>query len=158
MATEVRPVPEGYRTITPSLTIHDCARAIEFYKEAFGAVERSRFEGPGGKVWHAEIMIGDSIVMLNDEFPDYGSLAPTTIGGTSVALWAYVEDVDEAYARAVKAGAEADMEPDDMFWGDRMCALRDPFGHKWTIATHVEDVGPEDMKRRQEAMMKGVSA
>jgi PhnB protein len=159
MATDVKPIPDGYRTVTPALTIRDCARAIEFYKKAFGAQERMRAEGPGGKVWHAEVTIGDSIVMVNDEFPEQGGVAPSTIGGTPVGLWIYSEDVDAAYARAVEAGAETDMEPGDMFWGDRMCALRDPFGHKWTIATHVEDVSPEEMERRQKkAMEEWVSA
>lgn len=154
MATDVKPIPEGYHTITPSLTVRDCARALEFYKKAFGAEERMRADGPGGKVWHAEIKVGDSIVMVNDEFPEQGSVAPPTIGGSPVGLWFYTKDVDAAYKRAVQAGATTDMEPDDMFWGDRMCALRDPFGHKWTLATHIEDVSPEEMEKRQKAAME----
>jgi PhnB protein len=154
MTTEAKPIPEGYHTITPTLTVSDCARALDFYKKAFGAQERMRADGPGGKVWHAEITIGDSIVMVNDEFPEQGAVAPSTIGGSPVGLWVYTDDVDAAYERAVEAGATTDMEPDDMFWGDRLCALRDPYGHKWTLATHVEDVSPEDMEKRQKAAME----
>jgi PhnB protein len=154
MTTEAKPIPEGYHTITPTLTVSDCARALDFYKKAFGAQERMRADGPGGKVWHAEITIGDSIVMVNDEFPEQGAVAPSTIGGSPVGLWVYTDDVDAAYERAVEAAATTDMEPDDMFWGDRLCALRDPYGHKWTLATHVEDVSPEDMEKRQKAAME----
>jgi len=154
MAGKAKPIPEGYHTITPSLTVRDCAKALDFYKKAFGAEERMRADGPDGKIMHAEITIGDSIVMVNDEFPEQGAVAPSTIGGTPVGLWIYTKDADADYTRAVDAGATTDMEPDDMFWGDRMCALRDPFGHKWTLATHVEDVSPEEMQKRQKAAME----
>lgn len=147
---DVRAIPQGYHTVTPSLTVKGCAEAIEFYRDAFGAEEAMRSDGPGGVVWHAEIRIGDSPVMLNDEFPDRGVTGPSTLGGSPVTLWLYVEDVDAAYRRAVDAGAESTMEPDDMFWGDRMCAVEDPYGHKWSLATHVEDVSPEEMQRRME--------
>lgn len=151
--TKPNPIPDAYHTITPALTVSDCERALTFYKEAFGAEELMRADGPGGKIWHAEIKIGDSIVMVNDEFPEQGAVAPSG-AGSPVGLWIYSEDVDAAYERAVEAGAISDMEPEDMFWGDRMCALRDPFGHKWTIATHVEDVSPEEMEARQQAAME----
>lgn len=154
MSDNVSPIPEGYHTITPSLTIRDCAKAIEFYQEAFGAEERMRAPGPDGSVWHAEIQIGDSVVMLNDEFPEQGAHGPQALGGSPVGMWVYVEDVDQAFERAVDAGAEVSMPPADMFWGDRMGALVDPFGHKWTLATHVEDVSPEEMKERQKAAME----
>jgi PhnB protein len=154
MADQVHPIPEGYHTITPSLTMPDCAGAIDFYKEAFGAEERMRAPGPGGSVWHAEIQIGDSVVMLNDEFPEQGAHGPQALGGSPVGMWVYVEDVDAAFEKAVAAGAEVSMPPADMFWGDRMGALVDPFGHKWTLASHVEDVSPEEMKDRQKAAME----
>lgn len=154
MTDDVSPVPDQYGTVTPSLTISGCAEAIEFYDRALGAEELSRAEGPGGSVWHAEVRIGDSIVMLNDEFPDHGSVAPPSLGGSPVSLWIYVEDVDAAFERAVEAGAEATMEPGDMFWGDRMCAIVDPYGHEWSIATRVEDLSPEEMEERQEAALE----
>lgn len=149
MTGEVNPVPEQYGSVTPSLTIRDCAEAIEFYERALGAEEISRAEGPGGSVWHAEIRVGDSIVMVNDEYPDQGSVSPEALGGSPVSLWVYVEDVDAAFERAVEAGAEATMEPDDMFWGDRMCAIVDPYGHEWSLASRVEDLSREEMERRQ---------
>lgn len=148
--SEVKPIPERYSTVTPSLTCDGCAEAIVFYREAFGAEEVDRAAGPDGTVWHAEIRIGDAIVMLNDEFPQHGSTAPTTLGGSPVSLFVYVEDVDAAYERAVDAGAESTMEPTDMFWGDRTCGLVDPFGHRWSIATRVEELSPEELARRQE--------
>lgn len=147
-------IPEGYTSVTPSMTIQNCAEAIEFYKKAFGAKERARAPGPGGTVWHAEIQIGDSIIMVADEFPEHGAVGPQALGGSPVGIWLYVEDVDAAFARAVEAGAEATMEPDNMFWGDRMAAVKDPYGHKWSLATHVEDVSPEDMQERQQQAMQ----
>lgn len=154
MSREVEPIPERFGAVTPSLTIDGAAEAIEFYREALGAELLSSADGPGGQVWHAEIDVGGSVVMLNDAFPEHGSVAPTSLGGTPVTMWVYVEDVDAAFRRAVDAGAEATMEPEDMFWGDRMAGVRDPFGHEWSLATHVEDVDPEEMQRRQREARK----
>ena len=151
----VQAIPKGYHSITPHMTVRDAARAIEFYKQAFGAVERSVMKGPDGKVMHAELMIGDSIVMLNDEFPEFGALSPQSIGGSGVGLHIYVENVDSAFDRALKAGAAVEMPVNDMFWGDRYGKLKDPFGHKWSIATHTADLSLEEMKRgMDEAMAK----
>src|SRR5688500_9848103 len=151
----VNPTPEGYHTITPYLCVKGAADAIAFYKKAFGAEERCRMRGPDGKsIMHAEIQIGDSIVMLADECPEMGGKAPTTLKGTTGSLNIYVNDVDAAFKRAVAAGAKATMPPANMFWGDRFCKLSDPFGHDWSMATHVEDVPPQDMQRRMEEQMK----
>jgi PhnB protein len=143
----VKPIPDGYHTLTPFLTIRDAARAIDFYKQAFGAEARDVAKGPDGKVMHAELKIGDSIIMLSDEFPDYGCLSPQTIGGSSSGLHIYLENVDAAFDRAVKAGAKVEMPLADQFWGDRYGKLQDPFGHKWSIATHVKDMSADDMKK-----------
>jgi PhnB protein len=151
----VKPVPDGYHTITPALTIRDAAKAIEFYKTAFGATERGVMKGPDGKVLHAELMIGDSIIMLSDEFPQYGALSPESTGSTSSSLHIYLDGVDAAFDRAVKAGATVTMPVMDQFWGDRYGQLRDPFGHKWSIGTHIADLSMDDMKRgMDEAMAK----
>lgn len=151
----VKPVPEGYHTLTPYLTIRDAARAIEFYKEAFGAIERGAMKGPDGKVVHAELMIGDSIVMLGEENPQFGALSPQAIGGSGMGLHIYLDGVDAAFDRAVKAGAEVEMPVADQFWGDRYGKLKDPFGHKWSIATHVKDMSDDEMKEAMdEAMAK----
>lgn len=152
----VKPIPDGYHTLTPFFTVRDAIRAIEFYKQAFGAEERGVAKGPDGKVMHAELKIGDSIVMLADEFPDFGALSPeSTGGGTSMGLHIYVTDVDAAFDRAVTAGAKVDMPVADQFWGDRYGRLRDPFGHKWSIATHTKDLTMEEMKQNMdEAMAK----
>ncbi len=147
-------VPEGYHTLTPTLTIRDAARAVEFYKQAFGAVERGVNKGPDVKVMHAELIIGDSIIMLADEFPEFGSLSPQTIGGSGTGLHIYTEDVDSAFDRAVKAGATVEMPVADMFWGDRYGKLVDPFGHKWSIGTHVRDMSKEEIGEAQEEFMK----
>jgi PhnB protein len=155
---KVKAIPEGYSTITPHLVCKDAAKAIEFYAKAFGAVERYRMPGPGGKVMHAEIQIGNSIVMLADEFPEQGARSPQSIGGTPVVLMIYTEDVDAAFQRATDAGAKAIMPPADMFWGDRYGKLSDPFGHEWAIATHREDVTPEEMARRMAAFGKSAGA
>ena len=155
MANTVSPIPAGFHTATPYLTLSECARAIDFYKRAFGATELVRMEAPGGKIGHAELKIGDSHIMLADEFPGAGNKAPKTLGGTTSGVFLYVTDVDVAYKRAVDAGANPDMPPSDMFWGDRYGKLTDPFGHSWALATHKEDVAPEEMKRRmQEEMSK----
>jgi PhnB protein len=143
----VKPIPEGYHTLTPYLTVRDAPRAIEFYKQAFGAKERGVMKDPGGKVMHAELMIGDSIVMLADEFPQMGVVSPEAIGGSASGLHIYVEDVDSAFDRAVKAGGVVEMPVMDMFWGDRYGKLKDPFGHKWSIATHKADLSAEEMDR-----------
>jgi len=144
----VKPIPDGYHTLTPFLTVRDASRAIDFYQQAFGAdVLGGVAKGPDGKVMHAELKIGDSIIMLSDEFPEFGSLSPQSGGSTSMGLHIYVDDVDHAFDRAVKAGAHVDMPVADQFWGDRYGRLKDPFGHKWSLATHKRDVSPEEMKR-----------
>ncbi len=149
----VKPVPEGYHTLTPHMTVRDAARAIEFYKKAFGAVERGVMKGPDGKVMHAELRIGDSIFMLADEFPEYGSLSPQSSGGAGMGLHIYVEDVDSAFDRAIGAGGIVEMPIADMFWGDRYGKLVDPFGHKWSIATHTRDMSMKEMEEAQEEFM-----
>jgi uncharacterized glyoxalase superfamily protein PhnB len=151
----VKAVPEGYHTITPHLTVRDAKRAIEFYKQAFGAVAKGAMPGPDGKIMHAEVRIGDSIIMLADEFPEFGSLSPQTTGGSGTGLHIYIEDVDAAFDRAVKAGATVEMPVADMFWGDRYGKLKDPFGHKWSIGTHTKDMSMDEMhKGMDEAMAK----
>jgi PhnB protein len=150
----VKAIPDGYHTLTPYMTVRDAARAIEFYKQAFGAVERGVMKGPDGKVMHAELTIGDSIFMLADEFPEYGSMSPLSTGGSGMGLHIYVEDADSAFDRAVKAGAKVDMPVSDMFWGDRYGKVADPFGHKWSIATHKADLSAEEMERGMKEMMK----
>jgi PhnB protein len=150
----VRPIPEGYHTATAYLIIKDAAKALDFYKKAFGAVELVRMEGPGGKIGHAEIKIGDSPIMLADEHPNMGFRSPQSLGGTPVSLVLYVEDVDTWFSRAVAAGATVMRPVQDQFYGDRTGTLTDPFGHVWTIATHKEDVTSEEMRKRSEAFMK----
>jgi PhnB protein len=147
----VKPVPDGYHTVTPYLIIHGAAQAIEFYKGAFGAAELVRMPDPKGRIAHAEIKIGDSIIMLADEHPEMGHRGPRTLGGTSVSILLYVPDVDTVFDRAIKAGAKSQRAVADQFYGDRMGTLEDPFGHVWTIGTHVEDVAPDEMKRRMAA-------
>jgi len=146
-----QPIPKGYQSVTPGLTVRDGAKAIEFYKQAFGAKEISRMAAPGGKIVHAELQIGDSRIMLGDEFPG-GARSPISLGGTSVSLYVYFADVDSAFQQAVAAGAKADMAPTDMFWGDRYAKVTDPFGHFWGLATHTKDVTPEEMQKGAEAM------
>jgi PhnB protein len=153
MLMPVKPIPDGYHTLTPFLTVRDAARAIEFYKQAFGAVERGVMKGPDGKVMHAELMIGDSIIMLSDEFPEYGAVSPLSIGGSGLGLHIYVDGVDAAFDRAVKAGAQVEMPVMDQFWGDRYGKLKDPFGHKWSIATHTKDLSAEEMKKSMDNAM-----
>jgi PhnB protein len=149
----VKPIPDGYHTLTPFLTVRDAARAIEFYKQAFGAVERGAMKGPDGKIMHAEMMIGDSIIMLSDEFPEFGALSPQSTGGVGMGLHIYLDGVDAAFDRAVKAGAEVEMPVMDQFWGDRYGKLKDPFGHKWSIATHTADLSLEEMKNGMDEAM-----
>jgi uncharacterized glyoxalase superfamily protein PhnB len=146
----VRPIPEGYHSLTPFLTCRDASRAIEFYKQAFGAVERGVMKDPDGKVLHAELMIGDSIIMLGDEFPEYGALSPQSLGGSAMGLHIYLDGVDAAFDRAVKAGAQVEMPLADQFWGDRYGKLKDPFGHKWSIGTRIKDVSMDELKRGME--------
>jgi PhnB protein len=152
----VKPIPDGYHSLTPFLTVRDAVRAIEFYKQAFGATERGVMKGPDGKIMHAELLIGDSIIMLSDEFPEYGSLSPQSSGGAGMGLHIYVDGADAAFDRAVKAGAEVEMPVMDMFWGDRYGKLKDPFGHKWSIATHTKDLSMEEMKSGMEEAMSGM--
>ena len=148
---QVAAVPPGYHTVTPYLVCRGASDAMEFYKKAFGAKEKVRMAGPDGKVMHAEMQIGNSMVMLGDEAPQQAATAPQTIGGTATSIFIYGPDVDKLYARAIAAGATSEMAPMDMFWGDRFCKLADPFGHKWAIATHIEDVPPKEMRRRSAA-------
>lgn len=151
MAGKVKPVPEGYHTVTAYLSVHDAAEAIAFYKEALGAEELMRIDAPGGKIGHAELQIGDSRIMLADEFPDMPDAlakSPKALGGTSFGLNVYLEDVDLRFQRAVAAGAKVKRPVQDQFYGDRSGTIEDPFGHIWTISTHVEDVTAEEMERR----------
>jgi uncharacterized glyoxalase superfamily protein PhnB len=150
---KVEAVPKAYGSITPGLAVRGAAEAIAFYERAFGARELYRMPGPDGRVMHAEIQLGDSIVMLGDEAPEMGAPSPATVGGSTVALLFYVPDVDAAYARAVAAGATSVQGPADMFWGDRYAQVRDPFGHRWSIATHVADLSPEQIQAGMEAWM-----
>ena len=150
-----KPIPEGYHTLTPFLTVRNAVKAIEFYKQAFGAQERGVAKDPAGKVMHAEVKIGDSIIMLSDEFPEFGSLSPESGGSPSMGLHIYIENVDQAFDRAVNAGAKVEMPVMDQFWGDRYGRLKDPFGHKWSIATHTKDMSADEMKNAMdEAMSK----
>lgn len=161
MSANVRPIPEGYHSISPALTCKDAARAIDFYKKAFGATEIMRMAGPGGSVAHAELRIGDSVIFVSDEMPGM-SAAPAPTATPSSYLFLYTEDVDSTFNRAVAAGATVAMPVSDMFWGDRFGKVTDPFGHSWGVATHVEDVAPEEMERRSAewaaTMAKGASA
>lgn len=149
MADQVNSIPKGYHTVTPYLVVNDGNRALEFYKKAFGATALVKMDGPGGKLAHAEFKIGDSMIMLSEEMGPNRS--PQSLGGSPVGLFLYVDDVDSAFKQAVDAGATSTMPPQDMFWGDRYGRLTDPFGHQWSLATHIEDVTPEEMKKRMEA-------
>jgi PhnB protein len=148
----VHAIPDGYHSITPSIVCKGAARAIEFYKEVFQAKEISRMTGPGGSIGHAELQIGDSRLMLSDEFPGMAS-APPANGHTSSALHVYTENVDALFDRAVKAGCKVEAPLQNQFWGDRFAKLRDPFGHAWGIAQHIEDVAPQEMERRAQDWM-----
>ena len=144
---EVKPIPDGMHTVTPNLVCAGGADAMEFYKRAFNAVELGRLSTPQGKLLHGAIRIGDSTVMLVDEFPDWGALGPKSLKGSSVTIHLYVEDVDAFVAHATAAGAKVTMPLQDMFWGDRYCKLEDPFGHQWSVATHVRDVSRDEMQQ-----------
>lgn len=149
----VAPIPAGYYTLTPYLVCRGAAKAIDFYKKAFDAKEKLRMPMPDGSIAHAELKIGNSIVMMGDEMPAMGATAPETIGGTATGIFIYTKDVDKAFAKAIAAGAKADQPPTDMFWGDRYAKLTDPFGHKWSMATHIEDLSPKEMAKRGQAAM-----
>jgi PhnB protein len=151
----VKPIPEGYPEITPYLAVDGASDAIDFYTTVFGARERMRMQGPGGKVGHAELEIGNSLIMLADEFPDMGNRGPKTIGGTPVTISIYVEDVDDVFDRAVAEGATEIRPVENQFYGDRSGQLEDPFGHRWSVATHVEDVPADEMEKRAAAAMSG---
>lgn len=153
----VEPIPEGYNTISPYLAVDDAAKAIEYYKKAFGAEETVRMNGPDGRIGHAELKIGDSHVMLSDPFPQSSTTPPAELGGTSGSIFMYVEDVDAVVRKAVDAGATVTMEVDDQFWGDRFGSITDPFGHSWSIATHVEDLTPEEIEERGKAAMAAMT-
>ena len=148
-----KPIPEGYHSLNPYLAVDDAARAIEFYTQAFGAKERMRMPGPDGKIGHAELEIGDSIVMLSDPFPQASTKPPKELGGTSASVFMYVEDVDSVVQDAIDAGATITMPVENQFWGDRFGSITDPFGHLWSIATHVEDVPPAEMEERAKKAM-----
>jgi PhnB protein len=150
----VKPVPDGYHTATPYLIVHDAAKAIEFYKKGFGAIELMRMPGPDGRIMHAEIKIGDSIIMLADESPEMGYRSPLALGGTPVSLLLYLEDVDARFEQAVAAGAKVQRSLRDEFYGDRMGTVVDPFGHIWSLSTHKEDLSPEQMEERFQEFMK----
>jgi PhnB protein len=147
----VKPIPDGFHTVTTYLVCDGAAKAIKFYEKAFGATEIMRVPTPDGKLMHASIQIGDSFIMLNDEFPEMGALGPKARQGTSVTMHLFVEDADKAFARAVKAGATVKMPLQDMFWGDRYGQLEDPFGHSWSIATHVRDMSPKEIQEAAKA-------
>jgi PhnB protein len=148
----VQAIPTGYASVTPYLIVRDAARALDFYKKAFGATELMRFPAPGGRIAHAEIKIGEGVVMLADESPEMGHKSPQTIGGTPVSLMFYVPDVDARFAKALAAGGVVMNPLKDQFYGDRSGTLTDPFGHVWTIATHTEDVTPQEMQQRMAAL------
>ena len=150
--SSVKYIPDGYHTITPHLVVRDAVKALAFYPKAFGATELFRMPGPDGVVMHAELQVGDSKFMLGEECPEQGALSPQSVGGTGMGLLIYVKDVDAAFSQATGAGCTTLMPPTDMFWGDRYGKLQDPFGHQWSLATHKEDLYPEEMAKRMAAM------
>jgi PhnB protein len=151
--SNVKPIPEGYRSVTPYLNVRGASNAIDFYTNVFGATEIMRMPGPDGRIMHAEIRIGDSIVMLADENPQMGIMSPQTVGGSSVGMHVYVENVDAVVQKAVESGSKLLRPIKNQFYGDRSGTLLDPFGHRWFVATHVEDVSPEEMRKRMNAAM-----
>ena len=154
----VKPIPEGYHTLTAYLAVDNASEAIEFYKQAFDAKETVRMDAPDGQVGHAELAIGDSLIMLSDPFPQSKARPPKELGGTSMGMFVYSEDVDAAIQKAVDAGATVEAEPEDMFWGDRFGSVLDPYGHVWSIATHIEDLSPEEITERGKAAMAAMSS
>jgi PhnB protein len=150
----VRAVPDGYYTVTPYLVVQGAARALEFYKQAFGATELMRIQGPDGRVGHAEIRVGNSVIMLSDENAAMGARGPRTLGGSPISILLYMENVDDRVAKALAAGAKLVRPVQDQFYGDRSGIIEDPFGHVWTIATHIEDIAPDEMERRAAEFMK----
>ncbi len=148
----VRPIPQGFHTVTPHLICAGAADAIEFYQKAFGAVELSRVPGSNGKLMHASIRIGDSVIMLNDEMPEWNTFGPKSLKASPVTIHLYVEDADAVFEQAVRAGAKVTMPLDDMFWGDRYGKVEDPFGHQWSIGTHAKDMTEEEMQKAMEQM------
>jgi len=155
MSPSVKPIPDGYPRVSPYLVVDGAAQAIDFYTQVLGATERMRMGGPDGKIGHAELQFGDSVVMLADEYPDMGYVGPKAVGGTPVTIGVYVEDVDKTFDAAVKAGAKALRPVEDQFYGDRSGQFEDPFGHRWSIQTHIEDVPPDEMEKRAAAMGGG---
>ena len=153
----VKPIPDGYHTITPAIIVRGAANAIDFYRRVFGAEVVERMDGPDGSVAHAEIRIGDSIVMLGDENPQYGTLSPMSTNGTPSSLHIYVDDVDAVFARAISAGAKAKSPIENAFWGDRYGKVTDPFGHDWGIATHIRDMSSAEVKRAADEWMQRMS-
>ena len=153
MPEQVKAVPPGFHTLTPHLVVRKAEQALEFYKNAFGAEVLQVAHMPDGKVMHASLRIGDSMLMLNDEFPDYGTLSPLSTGGSAVTIHIYTENVDAAFNRAVSAGAQVKMPLADQFWGDRYGVVADPFGHKWSLGAHIKDMSPEEMQREQDRAM-----
>jgi PhnB protein len=154
MPSKAKPIPDGFHGATPYMCVADAAKAIEFYKQAFGATEVMRLAEPSGKIGHAELKIGEALIMLADEYPEFGHRSPKTLGGSPISIHLYVEDVDALAARAVAAGATLLRPVADQFYGDRAASLQDPFGHRWSIATHKEDVPPAELERRYAAMLK----
>ncbi len=152
MAGKVKPIPDGYNTVTPYLIVDGAAAAIEFYKKIFGAKEVMRMPAPGGRIGHAEVKIGDSHVMLADENPDMNARSPKSVGGSPISLLLYVDDVDKTVDRAIAAGAKLKRPVADQFYGDRTGGIEDPFGHQWYVATHIEDVSPEEMQKRSKEL------
>jgi PhnB protein len=152
---DVKPIPEGYPRVTPYLHVDGAAAAIEFYEKVLGAKERMRLPGPDDKLGHAELEIGNSVVMLADEYPDMGVLGPKSVGGTAMTLHVYVDDVDAVFQAALDAGASSRRELENRFYGDRVGEFEDPFGHRWSVATHVEDVPEDEMEKRAAEVMSG---
>ncbi|HEV8206246.1 MAG TPA: VOC family protein [Acidimicrobiia bacterium] len=155
MSPSVKPIPDGYPQVSPSLVVDGAAQAIDFYTQVLGATERMRMGGPDGKVGHAELQFGDSVVMLADEYPDMGYVGPKAIGGSPVTIAVYVEDVDKIFDAALKAGATQIRPLENQFYGDRSAQFEDPWGHRWSVATHVEDVPPDEITKRAAAMAEG---
>jgi uncharacterized glyoxalase superfamily protein PhnB len=158
MSSKAKPIPDGYHSLTPNLTCQNTPRAIDWLKQVFGAVEIMRMPDPTGRIVHAELRIGDSVLMLHEEMPECGQLSPLALKGNGSSTFVYLEDVDATFAKAIAAGAKASSPPTDMFWGDRMAGFTDPFGHSWGIATHVLDMTPEAMQQGAEKFFKEMAA